>query len=385
MSHSCTFSNSIQLFLNKDVDRELEAFSKLTIYTFQCIPYLRGIIFFSFIQNQLMRFLKWLGILIALLIIVYFLGPQPSTPKYNNQLPAIPAAPAQLEKYIADHETKHKIKPDNEARILWFNDSTKEKTEYAVVYLHGFSASQEEGDPVHYEFAQKFGCNLYLSRLEDHGVDTTEPLANFSAERLWNSTVEAYAIGKQIGKKIILMSTSTGGTLALKLCAEFPEITANIMLSPNIAINDVNAWMLNNHWGLQIAQLIVGKHRVINDTTALYNQYWNTRYPTQSLVQLEELLESTMKESTFQKIKQPTLLLYYFKDEEHQDPVVKVSAMKRMFAQLATPENLKRQVAIPNGGDHVLGSYVKSKDLESVKNEVEKFGIEILKLPFANH
>ena len=331
-----------------------------------------------------MRFLKWFGIFLVIVIIVYFLGPQPSTPTYNTQLPDVPFAAAQLEKYIADHEAKHKLKSNNEARIEWFNDSTKEKTEYAVVYLHGFSASQEEGDPVHREFAKKFGCNLYLSRLEDHGVDTTEPLASFTAERLWNSALEAYAIGRQIGKKVILMSTSTGGTLALKLCAEFPDIAANIMLSPNIAINDPNAWLLNNHWGLQIAYVVTGKHRLINDTTALYNQYWNTRYATSSLVQLEELLESTMKESTFKKINQPTLLLYYFKDEDHQDPVVKVSAMKRMFSQLSTPENLKRQVAIPNAGDHVLGSPIKSKDVQGVKNEVEKFGIEILKLPLIN-
>ena len=327
-----------------------------------------------------MRFLKWFGVFLILLIVVYFLGPQPATPKYNDQLPEIPSQAAQLEKYIADHESKHKLKPDNEARIIWFNDSTKEKTEFAVVYLHGFSASQEEGDPVHTAFAKKFGCNLYLSRLEDHGVDTTEPLANFSAERLWNSAVEAYAIGKQLGKKVILISTSTGGTLALKLCAEFPEIAANIMLSPNIAINDPNAWLLNNHWGLQIAYLILGKHRLINDTSALYNQYWNTRYSTNSLVELEELLESTMKESTFKKINQPVLLLYYFKDEDQQDPVVKVSAMKRMFAQLNTPVDKKREVAIPNAGNHVLGSPIKSKDIQSVENEVEKFAKEILLL-----
>ena len=68
----------------------------------------------------------------------------------------------------------------------------KTKTEYAVVYLHGFSASQEEGDPVHYQFAQKFGCNLYLSRLYAHGIDTTEPLGNFTAEEVWNSAKEAF-------------------------------------------------------------------------------------------------------------------------------------------------------------------------------------------------
>ena len=327
-----------------------------------------------------MRFLKWFGVIIIVLIITYFLGPQPNTPKYKTDLPTVPSDALQLEKYVADNEAKHKIKPDNEARIIWNDDSTKEKTEYAVVYLHGFSASQEEGDPVHREFARKFGCNLYLARLAEHGIDTSDALANYTAEKSWRSAVEAYTIGKQLGKKVILMSTSTGGTLALKLCAEFPDIAANIMLSPNIAINDANAWLLNNHWGLQIAHVVIGEHRIIKDTTALYNQYWNTRYSTNSLVQLEELLESTMKESTFKKVTQPTLLLYYFKDKDNQDPVVKVSAMKRMFAQLGTPDSLKREVAIPNAGNHVLGSPIKSKDVESVKKEAERFAIEVLRL-----
>lgn len=327
-----------------------------------------------------MKFLKWLGIILLVLIIVYFLGPKPSAPKYTKDLPAVPAEASALEHYISTNETKHKLKPDNEARILWFNDSLKQKTDYVVVYLHGFSASQEEGDPVHYEFAQKFGCNLYLSRLDAHGIDTTDPLGNFTAEGLWNSAKQAYAIGKQLGKKIILMSTSTGGTIALKLAAEYPDIAGLILLSPNIAINDPNAWLLNNHWGLQIAQMVTGKHRTVDDTTALYAQYWNNRYSTTSLVQLEELIETTMKESTFKKVTQPALLLYYYKDDEHQDKVVKVSAMKRMFNELGTPESLKRQVPVPNAGDHVMGSYVKSKDIQTVEEQCEKFALEILHL-----
>jgi len=327
-----------------------------------------------------MKFLKWLGIILLLLIIVYFLGPKPSTPKYSKDLPVVPAEAAALEQYIQANEAQHRLKPDNEARILWLNDSLKQKTEYVVVYLHGFSASQEEGDPVHYEFAQKFGCNLYLSRLDAHGIDTTDPLANFTAEGLWNSAKQAYAIGKQLGKKIILMSTSTGGTIALKLAAEYPDIAGLILLSPNIAINDPNAWLLNNHWGLQIAHLVTGKHRTVDDTTAEYARYWNNRYSTTSLVQLEELIETTMKESTFKKVTQPSLLLYYYKDEDHQDPVVKVSAMKRMFKQLGTPDSLKRQVAIPNAGNHVIGSYIKSGDIPTVEDECEKFAIEVLRL-----
>jgi esterase/lipase len=327
-----------------------------------------------------MKFLKWLGIIILILIVVYFLGPKPGSPTYTNDLPALPAEPALLEQFIRQEEATHKLKPDNEARIVWLNDSTKAMTEYAVVYIHGFSASQEEGDPVHTNFAKQFGCNLFLNRLADHGLDTSEALLTVSAERLWNSAKEAYAIGKQIGKKVIIMATSTGGTLALKLAAEYPDIAGLILLSPNIAINDPNAWLLNNHWGLQIARLVQGKYMHAKDTTALYAKYWDPKYRMESAVQLEELLETTMKESTFSRVKQPTLVLYYFKDEEHQDPVVKVSAMKRMFAQLGTAAEQKRMIAVPNAGDHVIGSYVKSKDLQTVEQETSRFAKEILKL-----
>jgi len=332
-----------------------------------------------------MKLIKWIGIILLVGIIVYFLGPEPSTPKYEPGLPSVPSELSQLEKYISDREALHKLKPENEARIIWFNNSLKEKTEYAVVYIHGFSASQEEGDPVHTEFARKFGCNLFLSRLADHGIDTTEPLLTVTPDRLWNSAKEAYAVGKQLGKKIILMSTSTGGTLALKLAAEYPDIAGLILLSPNIAINDPNAWLLNNHWGLQIARLIKGKYNHARDTSAVYAKYWYPKYRMEGVVQLEELIETSMKEATFQKIKQPTLLLYYFKDDDHQDAVVKVSAMKRMFRELGTPENLKREVSIPEAGDHVIGSYIKSKDVKTVEQQCDKFAMDVLKLTPSQH
>lgn len=327
-----------------------------------------------------MKFFKWLGIIVLLLIVVYFLGPQPSSPKYTKELPEIPAEPALLEKYIKDHEALHKLKPDNEARIIWFNDSAKQKTDYAVVYLHGFSASQEEGDPVHTLFAKQFGCNLYLSRLAEHGIDTAEAMANLTADNLWNSAKEAYTIGKKLGKKLILLATSTGGTLALKLAAEYPDIAGLILLSPNIAINDPLAWVANNHWGLQIAHLVKGKYNITDDTSALERQYWYNKYRIESVTELQELLETTMKGSLFEKIKQPVLLLYYYKDEEHQDKTVKVSAMKRMFRQLGTPDSLKREIAVPNAGEHVIGSYITSKDVKTVEEECIKFGKEVLHL-----
>jgi len=90
-----------------------------------------------------------------------------------------------------------------------------------------------------------------------------------------------------------------------------------------------------------------------------------------------------MKASVFEKVKQPLLLLYYYKDEEHQDHVVKVSAMKRMFRQLGTPDSLKRELAVPNAGEHVISSYIKSKDLVTVGADCDRFALEVLKIPYA--
>jgi pimeloyl-ACP methyl ester carboxylesterase len=322
---------------------------------------------------------KWLLLIPVVLIAAYLLGPSPSTPVYSTAMPVVPAAPAALENYIRQSESAHKVKPDNEARIVWANDSLKNQTEYVLVYLHGFSASQGEGDPVHRDLAKKFGCNLYLSRLAEHGIDTTEPMVNLTSDNLWNSAKEALAIGKQLGKKVILVGTSTGGTLALKLAAEYPDIYALILMSPNIAINDPTAWILNNPWGLQIARLVTGsKYLDSKDTRESYRKYWTWHYRIEAAVNLEELVETTMKKETFEKVKQPVLTLYYYKDKIHQDSTVKVSAIKEMFNELGTPADKKREVAIPNAGDHVIGSWIRSHDVPSVEREADKFMIEVL-------
>lgn len=318
---------------------------------------------------------KWLLLIPVVLFLLYLLGPSPATPIYNKDLPAVPTQPDSLEAYIRANEAQHKLKPDNEARIIWAQESTKQKTEYAIVYLHGFSASQAEGDPVHRRVAAKFGCNLYLSRLAEHGIDTVDAMINLTAEEYWETAKQALAIGHQLGRKLILMSTSTGGTLALQLAAAYPAyVDALILLSPNIAINDPNAWLLNNHWGLQIARMVLGSSYVDSkDDPEDYKQYKYTHYRAEAAAALEELLETSMNKETFQQVKQPTLLLYYYKDPIHQDSTVKISAMLTMFDELGSPADLKHKQAMPNTGNHVIGSHFKSHDVIGVEREIEKF------------
>lgn len=328
-----------------------------------------------------MRLLKKVLLVLVVLVIIYFLGPNPKTPDYTTTLPSIPATADSIDTYIASLELKHKVKPDNEARVVWANDSVHGKTAYSIVYLHGFSASQKEGDPVHRNLAKQFGANLYLARLSGHGIDTSDALLNMTATSLWETAKEAYAIGKQLGDKVILMGTSTGGTLALQLAAAYPDIAGLILLSPNIAINDPNAWLTNNPWGLQIARLVKGgKMNIIPNKTDEYKKYWNHEYRLEAVTELQELLETGMTKTNFEKIQQPLLTLYYFKNEKEQDPVVKVSEMKKMFEQVSTSATLKRMIAIPNAGNHVLGSPIQSKDIVTVEKEATAFLKEVIKV-----
>ncbi len=320
-----------------------------------------------------MRLLKILSAILVLLLVIYLVGPHPSTPVFTNTMPGVPNQLAALEQFVAANENVHRLKPGNRAEIIW-NDSLHTKTPYAIVYLHGFSASSEEGSPVHTDIAKKFGCNLYLSRLSQHGIDTSEALANFTAENIWESAKEALAVGRQLGNKVILMGTSTGGSLALQLAATYPDVAALVLLSPNIEINDPNAWLLNNPWGLQIARMVVGgNYNVAKNNTPLYRQFWNKQYRLEAAVQLQEYLEDAMNEKTFSKVHQPVLALYYYKDEQHQDPVVRVSAIKTMMDEVATPAAFKHQKAIPNAENHVLGSYILSKDVATVEKEISAF------------
>ncbi|HOA38198.1 MAG TPA: alpha/beta fold hydrolase [Flavihumibacter sp.] len=325
---------------------------------------------------------KWWWIILLGLLVTYFLGPHPETPVYATALPTPPTDAAALNQYVKALDAGHRLKPDNEARIIWA-DSLERPTEYSIVYLHGFTASQFEGAPTHTNIARQFGANLYLARLAEHGIDTSDALANLTADKYWASAKEALMIGNRIGKKLILMGTSTGATQALQLAAAYPDkVYALVLLSPNIEINDPNAWLLNNHWGLQIAELVKGgKFNRAADDREKYKQYWSSPYRLEAAVALEEMLETTMLPAVFKQVKQPTLLLYYYKDAAHQDPVVRVSAMRNMFSLLGTADSLKTEKAMPLTGDHVIASPYKSEDAAGVEKEISRFLSQQLKIP----
>lgn len=326
-----------------------------------------------------MKWLKRIGLLITLLVLVYLLGPRQKTPTVNTTLPEATTNLITLEKEIIESEQEiSNIKPDNQAQIIWANPGQKIKTEYSLVYIHGWSASQGEGDPIHREFAKRYGCNLYLSRLHGHGLEGGKGMSDISVEKLLKTAKEAIAVGKSLGEKVILMSCSTGSTLAMYAASGNPDIHALINYSPNVDLYDPNSVLLTKPWGLQLARLVTGKDYHSFSGGPGVDQYWTTKYHFKAIVALKSLINATMKESTFNKIQQPFYMGYYYKDEAHQDQVVSVPRMLEMFDQLGTSNEKKRKVALPEVDVHGLCSKYWSKDLESVRKTTYDFVEEVL-------
>ncbi|NEW85003.1 MAG: alpha/beta hydrolase [Mariniphaga sp.] len=327
-----------------------------------------------------MKAIKIISGIVILPIATYFLGPKMPEPVLNAELPVVTT---NIGEFVSHLETVEKVKPGNEAKIIWANDSVHAQTEYVLLYLHGFSASRMEGYPVNEDFPKRYGCNAYLARLASHGLVTENPLIDMTPYRLYESAKLALVIAQQLGKKVIIMGTSTGGTLALKLAADFPEMVYGLILySPNVRIKQKASVLLSKPWGLQIAKLnFGGDFRVSSeDPTSEICKYWYCSYRAEGPVFLQQLVDVTMTEKVFAKVKCPLFFGYYFKDEQHQDETVEVKAGLKMFRQVGTPVSFKQAQAFPDAGSHVIACSLTSKSVDAVAEGTYGFTESILKM-----
>ena len=155
-----------------------------------------------------------------------------------------------------------------------------------------------------------------------------------------------------------------------------------VILIYNIAINNSASFLLSGPWGLQIGRRFNGGKYRISDADSLSKEcrYWNCTYRMEAVVYLQQLIDATMNEETFEQVTAPVFLGYYYKDEENQDQTVKVDAMLKMFEQLGTSPNEKGKVAFPDAGDHVIASELTSGSVDEVIRETIQFGEEVLGL-----
>jgi esterase/lipase len=312
-------------------------------------------------------------------IIAYLSGPKPESPRLEVPMFKLTGDLPTLEKQINEGEATEKgLRPNCQARIVWADSTKKEKTKLAILYIHGFSATQEEGNPVHRNLAKRYGANLYLARLAGHGVDLGDStMAKVTADDFILSAEKALAIAKTLGDEVVVVATSFGGALTTYLASQHPEIKAIVIYSPCIKIYDDNAELLDNHWGLALGKAVSGSEvRDFPPANPEHAKYWCRHYHLNGVIALQNFLTHAMKPETFAKVKCPVFMAYYYKNEEEQDKVVSVPAMLKMFDELGSTN--KQKMAFPNAGNHVLASPILSKDVDNIQKETEKFLDKIL-------
>jgi len=328
---------------------------------------------------MLKKAIKYLGFLILILIIVYFIGPKVDPPNLSPKLPIISDNLSEINNLVLKQNQDENIREGNHSRIIWA-DSVPAKTEYSVVSLHGFSASPVENEVIYSNFSKRYHTNLYAPRLYEHGLKSKEPLSNFTGEGYINSAKEAIAIGMKMGEKVILFCTSTGATAGLYLAANHPEIEALILVSPNVEIYDTTSNLITKPWGKEVLKTAMGGNYQTWQPPNEAEKYWYAKYRIEAIIQLKSLIQATMKKETFEKIKQPFFIGYYYKNEEEQDKVVSVERMLEMFKQTSTPSNLKVKKSFPNAKNHSLASRFFNPNFLEVQDEIFDFTETILNI-----
>ncbi|MBW3468226.1 alpha/beta hydrolase [Arthrospiribacter ruber] len=322
--------------------------------------------------KKLLIFLLSLAIVLAL---VYTFGPRERVQDLLGEYPTVPTRMGELEELIRSKEdTVQGLKPGNEAKIIWADEQNKSKTPYSIVYIHGFGASEREGSPVNRRLGEYFAANVYLVRLPEHGINRPDAFRHLSAQMLVDEVREAYMIGKSLGDSVIVVGTSMGGALSLVLASERPDMKALVLYSPAIREGGDALEQFFKPWSKYLAENFLYDNGVrLTPREGDKARFWSEQYHVNSFSSLAVLLRSKMTEDTFKNVSQPTFLGYYYKNDEEQDFVVSVPKMQEMYNSISTPERLKRKVAFPETGDHVIASDITSKDWESVLQETIDF------------
>ncbi len=241
-----------------------------------------------------------------------------------------------LVSYLENKEKKFDdIIPGVKKRIIW-NRIIGKQTPLSIIYIHGFSATSEEIRPVPDLVAKALGANLFFTRLTGHGrgpIAMTEP----RVIDWMNDIAEALEIGRRIGKKVVVISTSTGSTI-VAAAALNPELSRDvsgfIFVSPNFGINNPLARLLTWPGARSWVPIVGGKMRKNSPRNKLHAKYWTTSYPTVATLPMAAVIKAVIGQD-FSKIRTPALF-YYSLDDKVVKPEVTRDVARRWGGKVKT-------------------------------------------------
>ena len=272
----------------------------------QCAGLERGLYpesFFPFLMSR-----TWTALLILLaLILLVFAGPRASVDLNWDEVAVVEP----VDEWLAGQEAAFDdIQPGKEKGIVWA-DTSKGKTDYAVIYIHGFSASRLEAHPFPDSLAAALGANLHYTRLEGHGRGG-DALGEATGAGWMQSLAEAVRVGEAIGDSLVVIGLSTGAALVTAASAD-PELSrrwaAQVLISPYYAAQDERSEMLLWPWGNVLLSIMASEDRSWEPQNDLHAYMGTHTYPSKVLLELVATAEAA-RNTDLSNVDVPTLWIY---------------------------------------------------------------------------
>ena len=272
--------------------------------------------------------------------------------------PPLPEALHALAEHLSQRERQVSgLIPGTEKQVV-FGPAGPMQVEWAVVYLHGFSASRQELAPLPEDVARGLGAHYYATRLTGHGSGSAA-MATGSVAAWKGDVLEALAIGRRLGRRVLVIAVSTGAGLAawLALQPEAREDTAWVLVSPNFGLRDRSSEIINAPLGPPLARAIVGSEYSFEARTAEHGRYWTTSYPTSALTPLMATVHLA-RQLPLEEWRTPVLMLL-----SPHDKVIDTGAARQAFARIGAPQ--KQLLEVVDSGDalqHVIAGRILSPE-----------------------
>lgn len=306
------------------------------------------------------KFGKFMGrVLLALFLLIgaaWFFAPQEPVDREISFDASV--LPVDLQPWLDRREFHYSdIMPDAAKRIVWAG-AVGQKTPLAVVYIHGFSATAEEIRPVPDDVAQALGANLFFTRLNGHGRSSAA-MAEASAGDWIEDLAEAMAIGRRLGDRVLVISTSTGSTLAA-IGATDPALSQGlagiVMVSPNFGVASLAGKILDMPFARVWGPIVAGETRSFAPHNEKQAKHWTTSYPTVALFPMAALVRHAVA-LDYSAVEVPALVIY-----SYDDKVVSAAKTEAVMEGWGGPLQMEPQTVGPQDDpfSHVIAGDILS-------------------------
>lgn len=270
-------------------------------------------------------------------------------------------------------------------KIVWATEPSV-ASDVAIIYLHGYSSSRQEIDPVPQLVAKELNANLFYTRFKGHGIEGGhDSFKGVTFDDWLADAEEALAIGRTLGRKVIIMAHSNGAAIATFLVQAHQhegDLVATLFVAPNYQPKNKKSTMLANPIGAMMGRWIYGGYYGSADEPTIipessYPHIWSNSQHMDATIALAVGIKR------LQKINFENLTVPLFIVASDFDKVVSTPHTHQVFARYGNLHPIQKELLILNNtstpGEHTITGNAKAPStVETVTSSMVQFVQRVL-------